>query len=105
MILKDMFKKTNRENRGNNRESRPEVPDGLLRKCNKCGGTIIADDVKKGLYICPKCHGYFRVPAYRRIEMIADEGSFEEWDREMEFQNPLAFRGYEDKVKKCQMFQ
>ncbi|MGN0293232.1 MAG: acetyl-CoA carboxylase carboxyltransferase subunit alpha [Lachnospiraceae bacterium] len=100
MILKDMFKKTNRENRGNNRESRPEVPDGLLRKCNKCGGTIIADDVKKGLYICPKCHGYFRVPAYRRIEMIADEGSFEEWDREMEFQNPLAFRGYEDKVKK-----
>ena len=100
MILKDMFKKTNRENRGNNRESRPEVPDGLLRKCNKCGGTIIADDVKKGLYICPKCHGYFRVPAYRRIEMIADEGSFEEWDREMEFQNPLAVRGYEDKVKK-----
>ncbi|MDD7389039.1 MAG: acetyl-CoA carboxylase carboxyltransferase subunit alpha [Lachnospiraceae bacterium] len=100
MILKDMFKKTNRENRVSNRESRPEVPDGLLRKCNKCGGTIIADDVKKGLYICPLCHGYFRVPAYRRIEMIADEGSFEEWDREMEFQNPLAFRGYEEKVKK-----
>lgn len=100
MILKDMFKKTNRENHGLSRESRPEVPDGLLRKCNKCGGTIIADDVKKGLYICPRCHGYFRVPAYRRIEMIADEGSFEEWDREMEFQNPLSFRGYEEKIKK-----
>ncbi len=100
MILKDMFKKTNRENNSYRKESRPEVPDGLLRKCNKCGGTIIADDVKKGFYICPKCHGYFRVPAYRRIEMIADEGSFEEWDREMEFQNPLGFRGYEEKVKK-----
>ena len=25
---------------------RPEVPEGLLRKCNKCGGAIIAEDVK-----------------------------------------------------------
>ena len=27
--------------------TRPEVPEGLLRKCNKCGGAIIAEDVKK----------------------------------------------------------
>ena len=60
---------------------RPEVPEGLLRKCNKCGGAIIAEDVKKDHYICPKCGGYFRVHARRRIEMITDEGSFEEWDR------------------------
>ncbi|MDY2627129.1 MAG: acetyl-CoA carboxylase carboxyltransferase subunit alpha [Lachnospiraceae bacterium] len=100
MILKDMFKKTNRENHGLRKESRPEVPDGLLRKCNKCGANIIADDVKRGFYICPKCHGYFRVPAFRRIEMIADEDSFEEWDQEMEFQNPLSFRGYEEKVRR-----
>ena len=32
------------------------------------------------------------------IEMIADEGSFEEWDKEMEFVNPLDFKGYEEKV-------
>ena len=36
---------------------RPEVPEGLLRKCNKCGGAIIAEDVKKDHYICPKCGG------------------------------------------------
>ena len=42
---------------------RPEVPEGLLRKCNKCGGAIIAEDVKKDHYICPKCGGYFRVHA------------------------------------------
>ena len=58
---------------------RPEVPEGLLRKCNKCGGAIIAEDVKKDHYICPKCGGYFRVHARRRIEMITDEGSFEEF--------------------------
>ena len=99
MKLKDMFKKTsNRSHYISLKTGRPEVPAGLLRKCNKCGAAIIAEDVKNGYYICPKCHGYFRVHAYRRIEMLADAGSFEEWDKEMEFVNPLEFRGYEEKV-------
>ncbi len=99
MKLKDMFKKTSsRSHYISLTAGKPEVPAGLLRKCNKCGAAIIAEDVKNGYYICPKCHGYFRVHAYRRIEMLADEGSFEEWDKEMEFVNPLDFKGYEDKV-------
>ena len=94
-----MFKKTSgRSHYISLRNSHPEVPVGLLRKCNKCGAAIIAEDVKNGYYICPKCHGYFRVHAYRRIEMIADEGSFEEWNKEMEFVNPLEFKGYEENI-------
>lgn len=100
MKLKEMFKKTSRKSYISLKEARPEVPEGLLKKCNKCGAAIITEDVKNGYYICPKCHGYFRVHAYRRIEMIADPGTFEEWDRDMEFVNPLDFRGYEEKVKK-----
>lgn len=100
MKLKDMFKKTNKKSYYISlKNSRPGVPEGLLRKCNKCGAAIIAEDVKNGYYICPKCHGYFRVHAYRRIEMLADEGSFEEWDKEMDFVNPLEFKGYEDKIR------
>ena len=76
----------------------PEVPEGLLRKCNKCGGAIIAEDVKKGYYICPKCGGYFRVHAYRRIEMVGDEGTFEEWDKGLRTRNPLHYKGYEEKI-------
>ena len=99
MKLQNMFKKTSKKAHYISLKStRPEVPEGLLRKCNKCGAAIIAEDVKNGYYICPKCHGYFRIHAYRRIEMIADEGSFEEWDKEMDFVNPLEFRGYEEKI-------
>ena len=99
MKLQNMFKKTSsRQHYIALKSARPEVPQGLMRKCNKCGAAIIAEDVKNGYYICPKCGGYFRVHAYRRVEMIADEGSFEEWDKEMEFVNPLDFKGYEEKV-------
>ena len=49
-------------------------------------------------YICPKCGGYFRVHAYRRIELVADAGTFEEWNQEMEFVNPLNFPEYEEKA-------
>ncbi len=102
MKLQNMFKKTNRRNRNAFGESRPEVPEGLLRKCNKCGAAIIAEEVREENYICPKCQGYFRVHARRRIEMIADPDTFEEWDEELVTCNPLQFRGYEEKVAALQ---
>lgn len=102
MKLQNMFKKTNRRNRSISDEARPEIPEGLLRKCNKCGAAIIAKEVREGSYICPKCHGYFRVHARRRIEMTVDPGTFEEWDAGLVSRNPLDFRGYDEKVKALQ---
>ena len=84
------------------RASRPEVPEGLLRKCNKCGAAIIAEDVKQGYYICPKCGGYFRVHAYRRIQMVIDEGTFEEWNQDLIGGNPVNYKGYPEKVQALQ---
>lgn len=109
-MLKNMFKKTytlidtkykkaSEEKEEAVYEGQPNIPQGLWRKCNKCGRPIYTEDVKNNFYICPKCDGYFRVHAYRRIEMTIDSGSFEEWDREMEFVNPLNFPGYEKKVQ------
>lgn len=96
-----MFKKI-RKTGSSNKENRPEVPQGLLKKCNKCQAAIFTEDVKRAGYICPKCHGYFRVHARERIRMVADENTFEEWDARMEFVNPLQFKGYEGKVKSLQ---
>lgn len=77
----------------------PEVPNDCYRKCPACGKALYNNDVKENNYICPSCGEYFRVHAYRRIEMLCDDGSFEEFNQEMEFVNPLDFPGYEKKLK------
>ena len=105
MRLHNMFKKTGEKITSIHSRNRrkPEAPEGILKKCNKCGAAILTDEVITGKYICPKCHGYFRIPAYKRIELVTDAGSFEEWDAKIDEgerpENPLDFRGYTEKVE------
>ena len=109
MKLDNMFKKTRLPRRKgvgfadtSADTAKPEIPEGLLRKCNMCKAAIMTEDVEAGGYICPKCGGYFRVHAYRRIEMITDENTFEEWDRGLATKNSLKFKGYEEKLNALQ---
>ncbi len=77
---------------------KPEVPEGLLCKCSMCKKAVVAEDVRKNFYVCPNCNGYFRVRAQERIARIADEGSFIEWDKDLEGGNSMGFDGYEEKI-------
>ena len=103
-MLRNMFRKTytkiDTKYRPVSQETEePSIPEGLWRKCNKCGQPIYVEDVTNNYYVCPQCGGYFRVHAYRRIEMLTDVGTFEEWNKEMPFSNPLDFPNYEKKVE------
>lgn len=102
MNLGSMFKKNNYIPVRGMQQSRPEVPDGLLKQCNKCKAAIYTSEVITNHYICPKCRGYFRLPVKQRIEELAEPDTFEEWDRGLETPNPLLFKGYEEKVKDLQ---
>ncbi|MCI8737247.1 MAG: acetyl-CoA carboxylase carboxyltransferase subunit beta [Lachnospiraceae bacterium] len=100
MKLDNMFKKSqNLSLNEGEKEQKSEVPEGLLRKCNLCKKVILTEEVENGYYICPKCGGYYHVPAMERIRMITDEDSFEEWDREMRPVNPMRYKGYLEKLK------
>ena len=99
MRIKHMFKKTIMDIRGEEQENTPEVPDGLMRKCNACKAAVFVDEVKRNHYICPHCGNYFHMPAYKRIKMLVDKNCFEEWDAHMEEKNPLSYKGYGEKLR------
>lgn len=99
MNLAGKFKKNNYIFVGEKVPDGPEVPDGLLKQCNKCKKAIYASEVVKNHYICPKCKGYFRLPLKQRIEELVEPGTFKVWDKDLETANPLKFRGYEEKIR------
>lgn len=97
-MFRNMFKKTYAKIEPET-EVKKDIPQGLWRKCRICKEPIYAEDVRAALYTCPKCGGYFRVHAYRRIEMLVDSGSFKEWNKTMPISNPLNFPDYEEKLE------
>lgn len=81
---------------------KPGVPDGMFQKCENCKKILYSEDVKNNRYTCPECGKYFRIDARTRIEMVADQGSFEEWDMDLTGDNPLNFPGYQEKLETLQ---
>ncbi len=67
------------------------VPEGLWRRCPGCQATIFRKEAEKRLGVCPECDYHWYVPARQRIEQVLDEGTFEEWDADLEPADPLEF--------------
>lgn len=68
--------------------------------CKKCGREILKELVHTNLSTCAYCGYLFRVPAYERVEMIADADTFVELFAERTSGDPLNFPEYKEKLKK-----
>lgn len=98
-MLKEHFKKPAEETGSEPAYEKPQAPDGLFRKCDGCRSIVLEEDIKNNWYCCPKCGRYYRMTPRERIGMVADEGSFQEWDRDLTGGNPLEFEGYAEKLE------
>ncbi len=67
------------------------VPEGLWKRCPGCQQTIFRKEAEKRMGVCPECDYHWYVPAQERIRQVLDEGTFEEWDQELEPTDPLEF--------------
>lgn len=74
-------------------------------KCDKCQALMYYKEVISQLHICPKCGYHFRITATQRIEILCDEGSFVEFDKDLSPIDPLNFvdkESYKQRIKKHQ---
>ncbi len=82
-----------------------KVPQGLWVKCPHCGEIIYKKEVERNMEVCPKCNYHFRISARARIDMIIDEGTFQEHDHGLGPVDVLDFRDvkrYRDRIKEAQ---
>jgi acetyl-CoA carboxylase carboxyl transferase subunit beta len=67
------------------------VPEGLWKRCPGCEATIFRKEAEKRLGVCPECDYHWYVSARERIRQLFDEGTFEEWDADLEPVDALDF--------------
>ena len=67
------------------------VPEGLWKRCPGCQATIFRKEAEKRLGVCPECDYHWYVPARERVAQVLDEGTFEDWDSNLEPADPLQF--------------
>jgi acetyl-CoA carboxylase carboxyl transferase subunit beta len=77
------------DERGQEREK--QIPEDLWVKCPKCHELIYNRELERNGRVCPKCSYHFRLSARERIDLLADEDSFTEWDSGIRPQDPLNF--------------
>ena len=95
-MIVDKIKK--RETKNIRPSNKVDIPIGKWVKCDKCKEIIYKENLKENNSICPLCGHYFRVSSKRRIEQIIDEGTFEEFDLNIDTVNPLGLEDYEKKL-------
>ena len=79
-----------------------DMPGGLWLKCEECGKTIYRKDLEKDR-VCPSCGFHFTLPGRERIQMVLDEGSWEERFAELTTLDRLDFKDsitYGEKIAK-----
>ncbi len=90
---------------GGGDEERRMRTEGLWLKCEHCGQVIWRKALDEGLQVCPKCEYHFRIDARRRLELLFDEGNYEEFDRDLVSTDPLSFvdsKSYKDRLAATQ---
>lgn len=84
------------------RERRAQIPDGLAERCPSCKTIIFQNSIESD-HLCPKCSYHLQFPSKDRIAWLVDEGSFKEWDSELDAKDPLNFPDYDAKLKRAQV--
>lgn len=86
-------------------EKKREVPEGLFQKCPSCGEVIHNLQLVQNQNVCPKCEHHFGISAMERVNLLLDQGTFEEHDAEMISVDMLKFTGmasYTDRLRSYQ---
>jgi acetyl-CoA carboxylase carboxyl transferase subunit beta len=60
-------------------------------KCTHCNDMVHASELQQNLHCCPKCNYHYRLSATQRVNLLVDDGSFDEMFTMFKPLDPLKF--------------
>jgi acetyl-CoA carboxylase carboxyl transferase subunit beta len=72
-------------------EERRVKTEGIFVKCIECDEPLYKRELDENLQVCHHCGYHFRLDARSRLEMLFDDGVYEELDAEVISTDPLEF--------------
>ena len=79
-----------------------EIPDNLWEKCPNCGAMIYHRELEQNSFICNQCNHHMRINPKQRLEMLFDDGRYNEIELPQTKDDPLDFsdlKDYSDRLK------
>jgi acetyl-CoA carboxylase carboxyl transferase subunit beta len=74
-------------------DRRLKMPEGLWVKCGACKEMVYKKEVLRNANVCPKCNYHFRIGARERLELLLDDGRYDEFDSDIA---PIDVLGFHD---------
>ncbi len=82
-------------------EERKVKTEGIFVKCPECDSSLYKRELIESFQVCSHCDYHFRFPARERLEMLFDDGDYEQLDEEVTSGDPLEFfdtKPYKDRI-------
>ena len=82
-----------------------DIPEGMWTRCPLTGEAVYTKDLEENFMVVPRSGYHFQLPAWRRIELLCDSGTFHEMFTNVKTADPLGFNKgipYLEKKKKNQ---
>ena len=83
------------------RRERLEIPADVWEKCEACGHTDIREKFERNLNVCPECDYHRRIRATEYVNLLVDDGQYEELDPELRSVDPLTFPEYPQRIARA----
>jgi len=99
MNLFDLFSSSS--NSSKKQASKGEAPAHWV-KCPSCQSLMYYKEVENQNHVCPKCGYHLRLGVDARINLLADDGSFTEYDDNLKPVDPLKFVDKKSYVKRVE---
>mgnify|MGYP003384872961 FL=1 len=86
-------------------ERSTSVPEGLWKKCPRCGALLYRPELERNFDVCPKCDHHHRIGARRRLDIFLDDDKRIELGTDIEPVDRLKFKDikkYKDRLTAAQ---